>query len=80
MYYVTEEKNSLFRLGTRSGVFDKLFAFNAFEKSSLVSDFKIEKITKIEKKDNYQKVIGREYKIVGVREAIKILSVVNGQG
>ena len=77
--YVIEEKHSLFKLGTRAGVLDKFFAFNAFQKTELVTDFSLSDIPKVEKKDKNQKVIGSEYKIVGVREAIKVLSVGNGQ-
>jgi hypothetical protein len=58
---------------------DKFFDFNAFQKTELVTDFFLSDIPKVEKKDKNQKVIGSEYKIVGVREAIKVLSVGNGQ-
>ena len=43
-------------------------------------NFKISDIPLLEKKDKHGRKIGEDYKIVGVREAVKILSVGNGQG
>ena len=73
--YVIEEKNELFRLGSKAGVLDRFFAFNSFEKTFLVTDFKISDIPILEKKGKHDRKIGEEYKTAGVREAVKILSV-----
>ena len=52
---------SLFQVG----VLDRLYTYNMFEKTDLVSGFKMEHIPKDE---------------VGLREAIRLLSVAHGQG
>ena len=75
--YVIEEKHTLFRLGSRAGILDKFFAFNAFEKTNLTTDFLISDIPKKKDKNG---VIGSEHVVIGVREAISLLSVGNGQG
>ena len=50
-YLFSNWRKNSFKLGTRSGVLDKFFAFNAFQKTELVTDFSIKNIPKVEKKD-----------------------------
>ena len=75
--YVLEEKNSLFKLGYRAGGLDKFFPCNAFEKTNIVTDFKIGDIPKKSKKNGK---VTHVYVCVSVREAVALLSVGNGQG
>ena len=52
-------------MGCEVGTLDTCFAFNAFDKTELVSNFKLEDVPD---------------KTVSVREAIRLLSVGHGQG
>ena len=76
--YITDKKrDGLFQLGCKAGIFNVYWAINSFEKTDLVVAFKMEDIPLA--KDKKGNKTG-EYVSVSVREAVKLLSVGNGQG
>ena len=62
---ILEKKDIMFRLGCEVGVLNTMFPFNVIEKTQLVSSFSKESIPDVQ---------------VGVREAIRLLSIGHGQG
>ena len=62
---ILESKNNMFKLGCKVGVLEGLFPFNTLTKSEQRTDFEKENIAE---------------KVVKVREAIRLLSVGDGQG
>jgi len=75
---VLEEKNGLFKLACQVGVLDVYYAFNSFFKTKLEGSFTIEKIPKVIDKKTGNET--EEYVKLGIREAVRLLSVGTGQG
>ena len=70
-----EEKHCL---GCQVGVLDVYYAFNSFFKTNLEGSFTIEKIPKVIDKKTGKET--EEYVKLGLREAVRLLSVGTGQG
>ncbi|CAF0706431.1 unnamed protein product [Brachionus calyciflorus] len=67
---IIDKKNDMFQLGCRAGVLDTYVACNSIEKNNLSTEFNIDFIPKTKAGD---------YVKVSATEAIRILSIGNGQ-
>ena len=72
-WHLSWRRQGLFRLGTRAGVLDRFFPYNSFAETEVICDFQKNDIPL-----NPKKLL--EYVLLSLRDAVKVLSVGNGQG
>ena len=88
--YIVEQKHDKFKLACSVGILERLYSFNSFRKTDLRTNFNLENVPKKDpnfkatKKnpDNnkYYSLDGVDYIEIGIREAMKSVSVGLGQG
>ena len=88
--YVIEQKYDKFKLACSAGILDRVYSFNSFRKTNLETNFTLDSIPKRDPnlkatkanpdKNNYYNFNGIDYIEIGIREAMKCVSVGLGQG
>ncbi len=88
--FVVEQKHDKFKLACSAGILERYYSFNSFRKTALATNFSLESVPKKDPnnkptksnpdKNNYYKVGDVEYIELGIREAMKSVSVGLGQG
>ena len=88
--YVLEQKHDKFKLACSAGILDRLYPFNSFRKTNLESNFSLDSIPKRDPnlkptkanpdKNNCYNFNGIDFIEIGIREAMKAVSVGLGQG
>ena len=77
--FVVEQKHDKFKLACSAGILERYHSFNSFRKTALTTNFSLESVPKKDQnnpdKNNYYKVGDVEYIELGIREAMKSVSV-----